>query len=274
MLLPAMGMMVTAGIAGAQDTVPALSGGGTEASAAGNPTAVSLRGQPPRDGPPGDHLPRPRRAGRQPPGRACGSAPQGPRSHARRRRLQGALARPACGRLLGARARRRRAPSARSRVRVNVYRPAEASYYGPGLYGGALACGGTLSPGKLGVANKTLPCGASGHAPLPRPHGHRPGDRPRPLRGQSRVRPHGRDQGEARLPLHGDRADHPLDDATEHVRRAGRAGGALQRSPARPRRHRQGARASADRSARAARAPCPRRSPARRCGTGGVRERV
>jgi peptidoglycan lytic transglycosylase len=45
-------------------------------------------------------------------------------------------------------------------ARVNVYRPAAASYYGPGLYGGGLACGGTLTPGKLGVANKTLPCGA------------------------------------------------------------------------------------------------------------------
>lgn len=44
-------------------------------------------------------------------------------------------------------------------ARVNVYRPAAASYYGPGLYGGALACGGVLSPGKIGVANKTLPCG-------------------------------------------------------------------------------------------------------------------
>jgi rare lipoprotein A len=43
---------------------------------------------------------------------------------------------------------------------VNAYRPAEASYYGPGLYGGGLACGGTLTPSKLGVANKTLPCGA------------------------------------------------------------------------------------------------------------------
>jgi rare lipoprotein A (peptidoglycan hydrolase) len=46
------------------------------------------------------------------------------------------------------------------RLRVNVFRPAEASYYGPGLYGGGLACGGTLSPAKLGVANKTLPCGS------------------------------------------------------------------------------------------------------------------
>jgi hypothetical protein len=42
---------------------------------------------------------------------------------------------------------------------VTVYRPAAASYYGPGLYGGALACGGTLQPGTLGVAHKWLPCG-------------------------------------------------------------------------------------------------------------------
>jgi hypothetical protein len=49
----------------------------------------------------------------------------------------------------------------RSRAgRINVFRPALASYYGPGLYGGATACGGTLTPGMLGVANKTLPCGA------------------------------------------------------------------------------------------------------------------
>jgi hypothetical protein len=46
------------------------------------------------------------------------------------------------------------------RMMVYAFRPAEASYYGPGLYGGGLACGGTLSPGKLGVANKTLPCGS------------------------------------------------------------------------------------------------------------------
>jgi peptidoglycan lytic transglycosylase len=44
--------------------------------------------------------------------------------------------------------------------RVTAYRPAAASYYGPGLYGGALACGGTLQPGTLGVANRTLPCGS------------------------------------------------------------------------------------------------------------------
>jgi rare lipoprotein A (peptidoglycan hydrolase) len=43
--------------------------------------------------------------------------------------------------------------------RLNVYRQAYASWYGPGLFGGHLACGGTLRPGTLGVANKSLPCG-------------------------------------------------------------------------------------------------------------------
>jgi rare lipoprotein A len=44
--------------------------------------------------------------------------------------------------------------------RLNVYRRALASWYGPGLYGGHLACGGRLGPGTLGVAHKSLPCGA------------------------------------------------------------------------------------------------------------------
>lgn len=43
--------------------------------------------------------------------------------------------------------------------RVTAYRHASASYYGPGLYGNGMACGGTLLPGTLGVAHKTLPCG-------------------------------------------------------------------------------------------------------------------
>lgn len=43
--------------------------------------------------------------------------------------------------------------------RLTSYRQAGASYYGPGLYGNGVACGGTLMPGTLGVANKTLPCG-------------------------------------------------------------------------------------------------------------------
>ena len=44
-------------------------------------------------------------------------------------------------------------------LRATVYRKAGASWYGPGFYGHRTACGGTLSAGSLGVANKTLPCG-------------------------------------------------------------------------------------------------------------------
>ena len=49
--------------------------------------------------------------------------------------------------------------SAQPRPALTSYRLAGASYYGPGLYGNGVACGGTLKPGTLGVANKTLPCG-------------------------------------------------------------------------------------------------------------------
>ena len=43
--------------------------------------------------------------------------------------------------------------------KVTIFRPAEASYYGPGLYGNGVACGGTLQPSTMGVAHKSLPCG-------------------------------------------------------------------------------------------------------------------
>jgi rare lipoprotein A len=43
--------------------------------------------------------------------------------------------------------------------RVQVFRGAVASYYGPGFYGHQTACGGTLQPDTIGVANKTMPCG-------------------------------------------------------------------------------------------------------------------
>jgi rare lipoprotein A len=43
--------------------------------------------------------------------------------------------------------------------RLSAFRYAGASYYGPGLYGNGVACGGTLTPDTLGVAHKTLPCG-------------------------------------------------------------------------------------------------------------------
>jgi rare lipoprotein A len=43
--------------------------------------------------------------------------------------------------------------------RVNVYRPGAASWYGPGLYGNGTSCGGMLTPSRIGVAHKSLPCG-------------------------------------------------------------------------------------------------------------------
>jgi rare lipoprotein A (peptidoglycan hydrolase) len=68
------------------------------------------------------------------------------------------------------RGRVRTAVSARARVRtstglkrslgrLNAFRHAQASWYGPGLYGNHLGCGGRLGAGTLGVANKSLPCG-------------------------------------------------------------------------------------------------------------------
>jgi hypothetical protein len=68
---------------------------------------------------------------------------------------------------------RRRPMSARTRVivrgggarakrrigRMNVYRQALASWYGPGFYGRQTGCGGRLGYSQMGVAHKTLPCG-------------------------------------------------------------------------------------------------------------------
>ena len=54
----------------------------------------------------------------------------------------------------------RTAAAASDRLRkVYVYRPGHASWYGPGLWGNGTACGGALTAGRLGVANKSLPCG-------------------------------------------------------------------------------------------------------------------
>jgi rare lipoprotein A (peptidoglycan hydrolase) len=52
-----------------------------------------------------------------------------------------------------------RNPRSVDKTRLLVYRPGQASYYGPGLYGNRTACGQTLTPGTLGVANRWLPCG-------------------------------------------------------------------------------------------------------------------
>jgi rare lipoprotein A len=61
---------------------------------------------------------------------------------------------------MSARARLRVGRVKRGIGRLTVYRWANASWYGPGLYGNPLGCGGTLYPGRLGVAHKTLPCGS------------------------------------------------------------------------------------------------------------------
>jgi rare lipoprotein A (peptidoglycan hydrolase) len=54
---------------------------------------------------------------------------------------------------------RRMSGSRSAKRKLTSYRLAGASYYGPGLYGNGVACGGTLLPGTMGVAHKTLPCG-------------------------------------------------------------------------------------------------------------------
>jgi rare lipoprotein A (peptidoglycan hydrolase) len=53
--------------------------------------------------------------------------------------------------------------------RLNAFRFAHASWYGPGLYGNRLSCGGRLTYSRLGVAHKTLPCGTK----VTLRHGHR-----------------------------------------------------------------------------------------------------
>lgn len=52
---------------------------------------------------------------------------------------------------------------------VTVYRPARASWYGPGFYGRRTACGTRLTPETLGVAHRRLACGT----PVALLHGRR-----------------------------------------------------------------------------------------------------
>ena len=42
---------------------------------------------------------------------------------------------------------------------VSVHPSGVATWFGPGFYGHKTACGQTLTPGVVGVANRTLPCG-------------------------------------------------------------------------------------------------------------------
>jgi rare lipoprotein A len=43
---------------------------------------------------------------------------------------------------------------------VMVYKPALATWYGPGFFGNLTACGFALTPDLQGVAHRSLPCGA------------------------------------------------------------------------------------------------------------------
>src|SRR5829696_1683785 len=51
------------------------------------------------------------------------------------------------------------AAAAPNEAYLTVYRPAIASWYGPGVYGRTTACGVKLSRRLLGVAHRRLPCG-------------------------------------------------------------------------------------------------------------------
>src|SRR6185312_13151812 len=42
---------------------------------------------------------------------------------------------------------------------VAIKKVALATWFGPGFYGQTTACGQTLTPAVVGVANRTLPCG-------------------------------------------------------------------------------------------------------------------
>jgi rare lipoprotein A (peptidoglycan hydrolase) len=44
-------------------------------------------------------------------------------------------------------------------AKAKVHKSGIATWFGPGFYGQKTACGQTLTPGVVGVANRTLPCG-------------------------------------------------------------------------------------------------------------------
>lgn len=51
--------------------------------------------------------------------------------------------------------------AAAPQLSVTVFRAAEATWYGPGLYGHKTACGTRLRKSTLGVAHRKLPCGTN-----------------------------------------------------------------------------------------------------------------
>jgi peptidoglycan lytic transglycosylase len=51
------------------------------------------------------------------------------------------------------------APAASTKTPAHTRKPPMASWFGPGFYGHKTACGQTMTPVIVGVANRTLPCG-------------------------------------------------------------------------------------------------------------------
>ena len=51
------------------------------------------------------------------------------------------------------------APAGSTPATTNIRSTGIATWFGPGFYGKETACGQTLTPGVVGVANRTLPCG-------------------------------------------------------------------------------------------------------------------
>ncbi len=84
-----------------------------------------------------------------------------PREQARplRGRLQAVLRRQLQGARDGKAEQGRRAARRTRAATITAYRYAQASWYGPGLYGNRTACGQTLTSTTRGVAHKSLPCG-------------------------------------------------------------------------------------------------------------------
>jgi hypothetical protein len=53
------------------------------------------------------------------------------------------------------------AAAASPELALNVFRPAVATWYGPGFYGNTTACGIQLTEETIGVAHRSLPCGTN-----------------------------------------------------------------------------------------------------------------
>lgn len=54
-----------------------------------------------------------------------------------------------------------RASQASPELSMTVYKPAKATWYGPGFYGRTTACGQKMTKYLVGVAHRTLPCGTN-----------------------------------------------------------------------------------------------------------------